>query len=229
MREIIKANLPFERRELSPEEARAHFKDQPYKLELIEGILAGHESEDGEALDSAPPALSIYRHGGFVDLCRGPHLASTGLIGAFKLLSVAGAYWRGDEHRQMLQRIYGTAFATQADLDEHLRKHGGGRQARPPQAGQASWTCSRIQRGDRRGPGPLAPQAGAMVRHLIEKFWKDEHLKRGYQLVYTPHIASEELYKISGHLENYADMMYSPMDIDGKPYRVKPMNCPGHI
>jgi threonyl-tRNA synthetase len=236
MREIIKANLPFERRELSPEDARAHFKDQPYKLELIEGILAGHESEDAEApeaaaglgaTNSAPPALSIFKHGGFEDLCRGPHLASTGLIGPIKLLSVAGAYWRGDEHRQMLQRIYGTAFETQADLDQYLWKM---EEAAKRDHRKLGKDMDLFSTNPNIGAGlVLWHPAGSIIRHEIEKFWKDEHIKRGYQLVYTPHLASEEIYKISGHLEAYGDMMYSPMDIDGNPYRAKPMNCPGHI
>jgi threonyl-tRNA synthetase len=224
---IIAANLPFERQELSPEEARAHFKDQPYKLELIEGVLAGHESEDGEALDSAPPALSIYRHGDFEDLCRGPHLASTGLIGPFKLLSLAGAYWRGDEHRQMLQRIYGTAWENQANLDQYLWKM---EEAAKRDHRKLGKDLDLFSTNPNIGAGlVLWHPAGSIIRHQIETFWKEEHIKRGYQLVYTPHLASEEIYKISGHLEAYGDMMYSPMDIDGNPYRAKPMNCPGHI
>ena len=227
MRQIVAADLPFESRELSPAEARALFADQPYKLELIDGILSGRESEDGQAAQAAPPTLSIYRHGDFVDLCRGPHVARTGQIGPFKLLSVAGAYWRGDEHRPMLQRIYGTAWEKQEDLDHYL------------------WKLEEAARRDHRKLGKemdifstnpnigagliLWHPAGSVIRHEIETFWKQEHIRRGYQLVYTPHLASEEIYKISGHLEAYADMMYSPMDIDGNPYRAKPMNCPGHI
>jgi threonyl-tRNA synthetase len=227
MRAIIAANLPFERRELSPEDARAHFKDQPYKLELIEGILAGQESEDGEALETAPPALSIFKHGDFEDLCRGPHLASTGLIGPVKLLSVAGAYWRGDEHRQMLQRIYGTAWENQAELDQYLWKM---EEAAKRDHRKLGKDLDLFSTNPNIGAGlVLWHPAGAIIRHQIETFWKEEHIKRGYQLVYTPHLASEEIYKISGHLEAYGDMMYSPMDIDGNPYRAKPMNCPGHI
>lgn len=227
MKEIIKADLPFQYREVSPEEARRIFADQPYKLELIEGILAGREGANGEAAQEAAPVLSIYTQGTFTDLCRGPHVERTGQIGPFKLLNVAGAYWRGDEHRPMLQRIYGTAWATQEDLDKYL------------------WKLEEAAKRDHRKLGKeldlfstdpdigagliLWHPNGAMIRHQIETFWKEEHLKRGYQLVYTPHLASEEIYKISGHLEAYADMMYSPMDIDGRPYRAKPMNCPGHI
>ncbi len=227
MRKVVAANKPFEYREVGAEEARALFKDQPYKLELIDGILSGRESEDGEAAAGPAPTLSIYKSGDFVDLCRGPHVASTGQVGPFKLLSVAGAYWRGDEHRAMLQRIYGTAWDTKEALDQHL------------------WKLEEAAKRDHRKLGKeldifstnpnigagliLWHPAGSIIRHEIENFWKEEHIKRGYQLVYTPHLASEEIYKISGHLEAYADMMYSPMDIDGNPYRAKPMNCPGHI
>jgi threonyl-tRNA synthetase len=234
MRESVASDYPFVRREVSPAEARQLFADQPYKLELIDGILAGQESEDGEATGAgeaagqpAAPALSVYTQHTFTDLCRGPHVARTGQIGPFKLLNVAGAYWRGDEHRPMLQRIYGTVWANQEQLDAYLKK------------------LAEIERRDHRRLGKeldlysVSPDIGAglilwhpkgaMIRHQIETFWKEEHLKRGYDLVYTPHLASEEIYKISGHLEAYADMMYSPMDIDGNPYRAKPMNCPAHI
>jgi threonyl-tRNA synthetase len=234
MREIIASDYPFVRREVSPAEARQLFADQPYKLELIDGILAGQESEDGEATGGgeaasrpAAPTLSVYTQHTFTDLCRGPHVERTGQIGPFKLLNVAGAYWRGDEHRPMLQRIYGTVWANQEQLDAYLKR------------------LAEIERRDHRRLGKeldlfsVSPDVGAglilwhpkgaMIRHQIETFWKEEHLKRGYELVYTPHIASEEIYKISGHLEAYADMMYAPMDIDGNPYRAKPMNCPAHI
>jgi threonyl-tRNA synthetase len=239
MREIVASDYPFVRREVNAAEARQLFADQPYKLELMDGILAGQESEDGEAtgpegptttdqgLRTERPTLSVYTQHAFTDLCRGPHVGRTGQIGTFKLLNVAGAYWRGDEHRPMLQRIYGTVWANQEQLDAYLQK------------------LAEIERRDHRRLGKeldlysVSPDVGAglilwhpkgaMIRHQIETFWKEEHLKRGYDLVYTPHLASEEIYKISGHLEAYADMMYSPMDIDGHPYRAKPMNCPAHI
>ncbi|MDO9065600.1 MAG: threonine--tRNA ligase, partial [Chloroflexota bacterium] len=165
--------------------------------------------------------------GGFEDLCRGPHLASTGLIGPIKLLSVAGAYWRGDEHRQMLQRIYGTAWENQADLDQYLWKM---QEAAKRDHRKLGKEMDLFSTNPNIGAGlVLWHPAGSIIRHQIETFWNEEHIKRGYQLVYTPHLASEEIYKISGHLEAYGDMMYSPMDIDGNPYRAKPMNCPGHI
>ena len=213
MRRIIAADLPFDHRMASRDEACGVFAGQPYKLELIE------ELPDEQ--------VSIYQQGKFVDLCRGPHVSSTGKIKAFKLLSVAGAYWRGDETRPMLQRIYGVAFATQEELDEHL------------------WKIEEAARRDHRklgrdldlysitddiGPGlVLWHPKGAVIRRVIEDFWKDEHYRRGYELVYTPHIAKKDLWQTSGHWELYRDNLYSPMDIDGQDYIIKPMNCPGHI
>ncbi|HPQ42499.1 MAG TPA: threonine--tRNA ligase, partial [bacterium] len=171
--------------------------------------------------------VSIYRSGGFEDLCRGPHLKHTGQIGVFKLLSTAAAYWRGDERNPVLQRLYGTAFWNREDLDEYLEN------------------LERIKARDHRRLGreldlySVHEDVGAglvfwhprlaMVRHLVEEFWRQEHLRRGYGFVYTPHIAQEHIYQTSGHLENYAENMYSPLLIDEKPYYLKPMNCPGHI
>jgi threonyl-tRNA synthetase len=229
MREIIKERYPFEYREVSADEARELFREQPYKLELIEGLVSGRENEDGEVIEGPAETISIYSHHHFTDLCKGPHVENTRDIphNAFKLLKVAGAYWRGDERRPMLQRIYGTAWRSKSDLKEYLDR------------------LEEIERRDHRrlgkqldlfsidpeiGPGlVLWHPNGAMVRHEVETFWRSEHIRRGYDLVYTPHIASEEIYKRSGHLEAYADMMYAPMDIENKPYRLKPMNCPGHI
>lgn len=229
MREIIRGGYPFERQVVTPEEARAIFKDQPYKLELIEGLISGRENEDGEVVQAPAQEITIYRHHDFTDLCKGPHVEKTSDIpmDGFKLLKVAGAYWRGDEHNPQLQRIYGTAWPSKEELEAYLQR------------------LEEIERRDHRrlgkqldiysvdpdiGPGlVLWHPNGAIIRHEIETFWRDEHLKRGYSLVYTPHIASERIYEISGHLEAYADMMYAPMEIEGRPYRVKPMNCPGHI
>ena len=167
------------------------------------------------------------RNGPFLDLCRGPHLKSTGEIKAFKLTHVAGAYWLGSEKNEMLQRIYGTAFATQAELDEHLKRI---EEALKRDHRRLGREMDLFSIHEEVGPGLVLwhPKLG-MVRHVLEQFWKDEHYKRGYQYVYTPHIASEKLYQISGHLQNYADIMYSPMLIDEQAYRAKPMNCPGHI
>ncbi|MHC4600018.1 MAG: threonine--tRNA ligase [Planctomycetota bacterium] len=216
MQESMKAEAPFLRQEVSLAEARERFAGQPFKLELLDGLA------DGET-------VSIYSHGNFTDLCRGPHVPHTGWLrpDAVKLLSVAGAYWRGDERRPMLQRIYGTAFDSPEGLEAFLKRR------------------EEIARRDHRrlgkdldfftvspefGPGlVLWLPEGSRVRRVIEDFWTEEHLRRGYEIVYTPHLASEEIYQRSGHLEAYSDMMYAPMEIEGRPYRAKPMNCPGHL
>ncbi len=212
---IIKKGFTFERGEMSRDEALDFFKakNDVFKIELIED------------LDVA--SISTYRQGEFIDLCRGPHIRNTGQIKTWKLLSTASAYWRGDEKRQVLQRIYGTAFFTQEDLDKFIE------------------TRELIKRRDHRRLGKVLDlysthedvgaglvfwhPKGAMVRHLIEEFWRDEHLKRGYGFVYTPHIAREKIYETSGHLKNYSENMYAPLMIDEQAYRLKPMNCPGHI
>ncbi|HEY82040.1 MAG TPA: threonine--tRNA ligase [Dehalococcoidia bacterium] len=213
MREIIKANQPFIRREVTKEEARKLFSAQPYKLELIE------ELPDDK--------LSLYQQGAFLDLCRGPHLNSTGEIKAFKLLNIAGAYWRGDERRPMLQRIYGVAFDTQEALEEHLKRLEEAARRDHRKLGKELDLFS-IQ--DEFGPGlVLWHPKGAIIRRQIEDFWKDEHAKRGYELVYTPHLARIDLWRTSGHLEFYQDYLYSPMDVEGQKYILKPMNCLGHI
>jgi len=216
MREVVAADQPFEAGEMTRDEARRHWEalGEKYKLHFLSQIPEGAK-------------VGTYRNGPFLDLCRGPHVASTGRIGAFKLTHVAGAYWLGHERNEMLQRIYGTAFPTQAELDAHLERIEESLRRDHRRLGRELDLYSIHEEV---GPGLIHwhPRLG-MVRHLLEGFWKDEHLKRGYQLVYTPHIASEKLYEISGHLENYADIMYSPMLIDEQAYRAKPMNCPGHI
>ncbi|MEW6227420.1 MAG: threonine--tRNA ligase [Bacillota bacterium] len=215
MRRIVQQDFPIVRDEIPRDEALRLFgkMGESYKLELIE--------------DLPDEVVSVYRQGEFVDLCRGPHLASTGEVKAFKLLSVAGAYWRGDEKRKMLQRIYGTAFPTQAQLEAHLQL---------------------LEEADRRDHRRLGKELdifslheeagaglvywhpkGAMVRKIVEDFWREEHLKRGYQLVYSPHIARRDLWEMSGHWGWYRENMYSPIDIDGVEYLLKPMNCPFHI
>ncbi len=161
------------------------------------------------------------------DLCRGPHLASTNLIKCFKLLKVSGSYWRGDEKREHLQRIYACAFWTKKDLEDYLHRL---EEAEKRDHRKLSKQLDLFSVHDEVGPGLIFWHPNlATVRSIIEDFWRDEHRRRGYQLVYTPHIASEQLYAISGHLETYSENMYSPMDIDGQAYRAKPMNCPGHI
>jgi threonyl-tRNA synthetase len=216
MRDIVAADQPFVAGEMTRDEARRHWEalGEKYKLHFLSQIPEGAK-------------VGTYRNGPFLDLCRGPHVASTGRVGAFKLTHVAGAYWLGNERNEMLQRIYGTAFASQAELDAHLERIEESLRRDHRRLGRELDLYSIHEEV---GPGLIHwhPRLG-MVRHLLEGFWKEEHLKRGYQLVYTPHIASERLYEISGHLENYADIMYSPMLIDEQAYRAKPMNCPGHI
>ena len=215
MRGIIAADLPFERREMPRDQARSSMEatGEIYKVGNI-------DAAEGDL-------ISFYRHGDFEDVCRGPHVPATGCIGPVKLLSVAGAYWRGDARNKQLQRIYGTAFPTGKELEDFLKRREEAKKRDHRILGKALDIFS-IEQDI--GPGlVLWHPAGAVVRHQIEKFWLEEHLERGYLRLYTPHIASERIYRTSGHLEKYADMMYSPMDIDGEPYYVKPMNCPGHI
>ncbi|MGB3976270.1 MAG: threonine--tRNA ligase [bacterium] len=218
MNKLVTENRAFERTEMSIEEAIRYFGDkgEVFKVELIRDLA-----------DKGETVISIYRSGEFEDLCRGPHLRHTGQLKIFKLLSTAAAYWRGDERNAVLQRLYGTAFWNADDLKAHLEN------------------LEKIKQRDHRrlareldlfsvhedvGAGLVFwhPKL-AMVRHLIEEFWREEHIKRGYGFVYTPHIAQEVIYRTSGHLENYAENMYSPLLIDEKPYYLKPMNCPGHI
>lgn len=213
MREIIASNSPFLREEVDKEKAHEIFGSQPFKLELI---------------DELPDEMvTVYRQGSFVDLCRGPHVTSTGEVKAFKLLSIAGAYWRGDEHRPMLQRIYGTAFETEEELESHLKKLDEAAKRDHRKLGKILDLFS-IHEEAGAGLVYWHPK-GAMIRNIIEDFWKSEHFKRGYDIVNIPHLAKIDLWKRSGHLEFYRDAMYPPIDIEGQGYLVKPMNCPGHI
>ncbi len=214
MREVIAADQPFEYAERSRDEAARIWQGEKYKLHFLSQI-----PEDAK--------VTTYQNGRFLDLCRGPHVASTGQVKAFKLTHVAGAYWLGSEKNEMLQRIYGTAFPTQAELDEYLKRIEESLKRDHRRLGRELDLFS-IHEEVGAGLVHWHPRLG-MVRHVLETFWKDEHLKAGYQLVYTPHIASEKLYEISGHLQNYGDIMYSPMQIDEQAYRAKPMNCPNHI
>ncbi|MEZ4523393.1 MAG: threonine--tRNA ligase [Thermomicrobiales bacterium] len=214
MRAHIKAAEEFQRAEISREQALDTFKDQEYKVELIRDLPEGD-------------VISTYQNGDFLDLCRGPHVDDTSRIGPIHLLSVAGAYWRGDENRPMLQRIYGTAWRTQEELDDYLERR---EEALRRDHRRLGRELDLFSVDDALGAGLILwHPKGAMVRHLVEEFETDEQLKRGYDLVYTPHIGSEALYTKSGHLENFKENMYAPMDIDGLNYYLKPMNCPGHI
>jgi threonyl-tRNA synthetase len=213
MKEIVAANLPFTREEVPKDEARKLFSAQPYKLELIEEI--------------PEEKVGLYRQGNFLDLCRGPHVIATGQIKAFKLVSIAGAYWRGDERNPMLQRVYGVAFDNQAALDEYLKKLDEAAKRDHRKLGRELDLFSIHEEA---GPGLVHwHPKGSVVRRVIEDFWKDEHIKRGYEIIYTPHIAKRDLWQTSGHWDFYRDYMYSPMDVEGQEYVIKPMNCLGHI
>jgi threonyl-tRNA synthetase len=227
MREIIKGDYKFERRELSADEARQIFTDQPYKLELIEGLEKGGTDEYGNPLEEKP-VISTYQHDTFVDLCRGPHVESTGKINpkAIKLMNVSGAYWRGDENNPMLQRIYGTAWYTPKELEEHLWRL---EEAKKRDHRKLGRELDIFVFEDEVGPGlPLwLPRGGAMIEE-IETLAKEIEFKHGYERVRTPHITKEDLFLRSGHLPYYADSMYPPMELEGVKYYVKPMNCPMH-
>lgn len=228
MREIIRGNFVFEKRVLSAEEARHIFQDQPYKLELIEGLEQGGFDEYGNPLEQKPE-ISIYTHGTFVDLCRGPHVESTSQINpeALQLMTVAGAYWRGDENNPMLQRIYGTAWNSSQELEEYL------------------WRLEEAKKRDHRrigkelglfyfaedvGPGlPLFTPKGEMLRYLMEGYVRDVQTRYGYQHVWTGHMVKEDLYHRSGHYDNYVDSMFPPIVDGNTKYRLKPMNCPSHM
>ena len=227
MRQIIAGRHPFVYRQVDADEARQIFKDQPYKLELIEGLSKGAVDEYGNETD-VPVVISTYRHDTFEDLCRGPHLENTGQIppDAFKLTSVAGAYWRGDEHNPMLQRIYGTAWRNKKDLSEYLLML---EEAKKRDHRKLGKDLEIFIFDDEVGPGlPLwLPNGGIMIEEL-EDLAKEMEQKAGYQRVRTPHLTKEDLFLRSGHLPYYAESMYPPMDLEGVRYYVKPMNCPFH-
>ncbi len=215
MEEVIKAKSPFVRKVLSREEALEMFKktNQPFKLELIEEL--------------GDQTITVFSQGKFSDLCRGPHVQDSGAIKNFKLLSVAGAYWRGDEKRPMLQRIYGTAFMSKEELKEHLDRL---EEAKKRDHRKLGKELDLFAIHEEVGPGLVFwHPKGARIRHEIEKFWKEQHYRNGYDLMYTPHIGQSWLWETSGHLVNYKDSMYNPMEIDGSDYYIKPMNCPFHI
>lgn len=213
--EVTKRNLPVKRLEMPKQDAIRFFQErgEHYKAEIIESI---------------PDAtVSLYSQGEFVDLCRGPHLPATGHVGAFKLLSTGGAYWKGDERNPMLQRIYGTSFPTQAELDTHLARLEEIKRRDHRKLGKE---LDLITIQDEIGPGlVLWHPKGALVRLLIENFWREQHIRSGYELVYSPHVARLDLWKTSGHVDYYRDNMFAPMKVEGSEYQLKPMNCPFHI
>ncbi len=214
MREIVAANYEMTGETVTRENALERFRDNPYKVELARGI------PDGEA-------VTLYTIGDFTDLCRGGHAHRTGEIKALKLTSVAGAYWRGDEHNPMLQRIYGTAFPEPAELEAYLRflEEAAKRDHRKLGAELGLFSLEE----DAGGGLAFWHPKGAIVRGIVESFIRTGLSERGYQTVYTPHVLSEKLFEVSGHLENYAHGMFGPIDVEGQRFRLKPMNCPGHI
>ncbi len=215
MKEIIKQNKPFVRKEIARDEAIARFRemDEPYKVELLEDI--------------SDATVSLYEEGGFVDLCRGPHLSRTGRVKAFKLLSIAGAYWRGSEKNKMLQRIYGTAFDTKEELKSYLDYL---EEVKKRDHRKLGKELDLFSISDEIGPGLILWHPnGAIIRKTIEDFWRNEHLKADYKILFSPHIARLHLWQESGHWDFYRENMYSPMEIDEIAYELKPMNCPFHI
>ncbi|MFZ5911190.1 MAG: threonine--tRNA ligase [Chloroflexota bacterium] len=228
MRQIIAGGHDFVKEVLPADKARSLFKDQPYKLELIEGLEKGGFDEYGEPL-AEKPEISIYKSDTFVDLCRGPHVENTREIkpDAFKLMNVAGAYWRGDEKNKMLQRIYGTAWEKADDLKQYLWKL---EEAKKRDHRKLGKELDLFSISDDVGPGLILwHPKGAMIRVLVEDFSRNAHLQNGYEWVFSPHIGRAHLWETSGHLGFYKENMYSPMDIEGEDYYAKPMNCPFHI
>ncbi len=228
MRQIVAGSHKFEKKVVSADEARQVFASQPYKLELIEGLEKGGLDEYGNPLNEKPE-ISLYQHDKFVDLCRGPHVESTKQINpsAFKLMSIAGAYWRGDERNKMLTRIYGTAWEKPAELEHYL------------------WQLEEAKKRDHRklgkelglfyfsedvGPGlPLFTPKGEQLRYIMENYVRDVQTKHGFQHVWTGHLVKEDLYHRSGHYANYKDSMFPPMVDENVTFRLKPMNCPSHM
>jgi threonyl-tRNA synthetase len=214
MHEIVKENYAMTGRRVERAEALERYRDNPFKVELARDIPEGEP-------------ITLYTIGEFTDLCRGGHAPATGEIGAVKLMSVAGAYWRGDEHNPMLQRIYGTAFPTQSELDAYLAFL---EEAAKRDHRKLGVELDLYSVEDEAGGGLVFwHPKGALIRGLVENFIREGLAERGYQPVITPHVVHEKLYETSGHLENFADGMFGPIDVEGQRFRLKPMNCPGHI
>jgi threonyl-tRNA synthetase len=229
MREIIAEDQGFVRSEHSIEDALDVFVDQPFKREIIEAVRDGADEHDAAQSDDADKAISAYANGAdFIDLCRGPHVPSTGRLGHFKLIRVAGAYWRGDEKRPQLQRIYGTAWESAKALAEHLHRL---EEAERRDHRKLGAELDLFSFPDEIGSGlPVFHPRGGIIRRLMEDYSRERHASGGYEFVYTPHITKRELFEISGHLQSFAEGMFPPMELDGgHEYYLKPMNCPFHI
>ncbi len=219
MKKIVSSNASFEFSEMSVEDALEYYRDrdQPYKVELIEDLAAAGEE-----------SVSFYTQNAFTDLCRGPHVGTTSKVGPFKLLNIAGAYWRGDEHRPMLQRIYGTAWPTSAELADHIHRMEEAQRRDHRRLGRELDLFSIHH--DQTGAGLILwHPKGGRVRNEIENFWRDAHYDAGYDLVYTPHIGRSNLWQSSGHLDFFKENMFSGIAVDEQEYYLKPMNCPFHI
>ncbi len=229
MREIMAEDQPFERHEHTIDEGLSLFEDQPFKREIIEAVGAGHEEVDAAAeMDTGGQVSTYWNSPTFTDLCRGPHVPSTNRLGHFALMRVAGAYWRGDEHRQQLQRIYGTAWESEDALAEHLHRLA---EAERRDHRKLGAELDLFSFPDEIGSGlPVFHPKGGMVRRLMEDYSRKRHQAAGYEFVYTPHITKAELFETSGHLDWFAEGMFPPMEVDGThQYYLKPMNCPFHI
>jgi threonyl-tRNA synthetase len=228
MRQIIQGKYEFKKTVVSADEAKKIFENQPYKLELIEGLEKGGLDEYGNPLKERPD-ISVYQQDTFVDLCRGPHVQNTKEIkpDAFKLMNIAGAYWRGDEKNKMLQRIYGTAWEKADDLKQHLWKL---EEAKKRDHRKLGKELDLFSVSEEVGAGLILwHPKGALIRVLVEDFSRNAHLENGYEWVFSPHIGRAQLWHTSGHLDFYKESMYAPMDIEGEDYYAKPMNCPFHI
>ena len=227
MRELVSADQPFDRHEISMDEAVELFKDEPYKLEILERVRDGAVSGEDSG-EVSGDVVSYYKNSdSFLDMCTGPHVPSTGKLEHFKLMKVAGAYWRGDEKRPMLQRIYGTAWASKKDLKAHLHRL---EEAEKRDHRRLANELDLVSWPEELGPGlAVWHPKGAIIRKVMEDYSRLRHETGGYEFAYSPHIAKSVLWETSGHLDFYADGMYPPMEMDGATYYPKPMNCPFHV
>jgi threonyl-tRNA synthetase len=229
MKQLLKKNAKFEESSMAVDAAKDYFADEPYKLELIEELAAGKVDENGNPISEPVSEVGIYQHREFVDLCRGPHVGFTKQVrhNAVKLLRSSGAYWRGDENRPQLQRIYGTAWYNKEEMEAYLQKL---EEAKARDHRRLGRDLDLFSTSEEVGAGLIMwHPKGAIVRSVAEDFWRQAHIDGGYDYVFSPHIGRAALWQTSGHLDFYKEGMYSPMDIDGEDYYAKPMNCPFHI